>query len=36
MMNPFKMLGDINQMRKSAMAIQQALEQEEFEALMAS
>ena len=33
-MNPFKMLGDINQMRKSAMAIQQALEQEEFEVVV--
>jgi len=31
MMNPFKMLGDINAMRKQAMAIQQALEKEEFE-----
>jgi DNA-binding protein YbaB len=31
MMNPFKMLGDVNAMRKSAMAIQQALEKEEFE-----
>lgn len=31
MLNPFKALGDINQMRKSAMAIQQALEKEEFE-----
>lgn len=31
MMNPFKMLGDINAMRKQASAIQQALEQEEFE-----
>ncbi len=30
-MNPFKMLGDINAMRKQAMAIQQALEKEEFE-----
>jgi DNA-binding protein YbaB len=31
MMNPFKMLGDVNQMRKQAVAIQAALEQEEFE-----
>lgn len=31
MMNPFKMLGDINSMRKQAAAIQQALESEEFE-----
>lgn len=31
MMNPFKMLGDMNAMRKQAMAIQQALEAEEFE-----
>jgi len=31
MQNPFKMLGDMNQMRKSAMVIQQALEKEEFE-----
>lgn len=31
MMNPFKMLGDMNSMRKQAMAIQQALEKEEFE-----
>lgn len=30
-MNPFKMLGDMNAMRKSAMVIQQALEKEEFE-----
>lgn len=30
-MNPFKMLGDINSMRKHAMAIQQSLEGEEFE-----
>ena len=30
-MNPFKMLGDINAMRKQAAVIQQALEQEEFE-----
>jgi DNA-binding protein YbaB len=34
MMNPFKMLGDINSMRKQAMAIQQALEQEEFEVIV--
>lgn len=31
MMNPFKMLGDVNAMRKQAVAIQQALEKEEFE-----
>jgi len=31
MINPFKMLGDVNAMRKQAMAIQQALEAEEFE-----
>ncbi len=31
MMNPFKMLGDVNAMRKNAMAIQAALEKEEFE-----
>lgn len=31
MVNPFKMLGDINAMRKQAAQIQQALEQEEFE-----
>ncbi len=31
MINPFKALGDINAMRKQAMAIQQALEAEEFE-----
>lgn len=30
-MNPFKMLGDMNAMRKQAVAIQQALEKEEFE-----
>lgn len=30
-MNPFKMLGDLNAMRKQAAAIQQALEAEEFE-----
>ncbi len=33
-MNPFKMLGDINAMRKQATAIQQALEQEEFEVVI--
>lgn len=32
-MNPFKMLGDMNQMRKQAAAIQQALEAEEFEVI---
>lgn len=31
MINPFKALGDMNAMRKQAMQIQQALEQEEFE-----
>ncbi len=31
MQNPFKMLGDLNAMRKQAQAIQQALEMEEFE-----
>ncbi len=31
MMNPFKMLGDMNAMRKQAVAIQQALEAEKFE-----
>ncbi|MBI2405069.1 YbaB/EbfC family nucleoid-associated protein [Candidatus Gottesmanbacteria bacterium] len=31
MMNPFKALGDMNAMRKQAVAIQQALEKEEFE-----
>ena len=34
MINPFKMLGDINQMRKQAAAIQQALEKEEFEVVI--
>lgn len=33
MMNPFKALGDMNAMRKSAMAIQAALEKEEFEVI---
>ena len=31
MMNPFKMLGDMNQMRKQAAVIHAALEKEEFE-----
>lgn len=31
MFNPFKALGDVNAMRKQAMQIQAALEQEEFE-----
>jgi len=31
MMNPFKMLGDVNAMRKQAAVIQQALEKEEVE-----
>ncbi len=30
MFNPFKAVGDMNQMRKQAMAIQQALEGQEF------
>lgn len=34
MMNPFKMLGDMNAMRKQASAIQQALEKEEFEVVV--
>lgn len=34
MMNPFKMLGDMNQMRKQAAAIQAALEKEEFEVIV--
>lgn len=33
-MNPFKMLGDMNQMRKQAAAIQAALEKEEFEVIV--
>lgn len=33
-MNPFKMLGDMNAMRKQAVAIQQALEGEEFEVVV--
>ena len=33
MMNPFKMLGDVNAMRKQAAQIQAALEQEEFEVI---
>lgn len=33
MMNPFKMLGDINAMRKQAGQIQAALEKEEFEVI---
>lgn len=31
MFNPFKALGDVNQMRKQALEIQSALEKEEFE-----
>ncbi|MCX8008902.1 MAG: YbaB/EbfC family nucleoid-associated protein [Patescibacteria group bacterium] len=31
MQNPFKMLGDLNAMRKQAMQIQAMLEKEEFE-----
>ena len=34
MINPFKMLGDINQMRKQAAVIQQVLEKEEFEVVI--
>ena len=34
MMNPFKMLGDMNQMRKQAAVIQSALEKEEFEVIV--
>jgi len=34
MQNPFKMLGDMNSMRKQAMVIQQALEKEEFEVVV--
>ena len=34
MMNPFKMLGDMNQMRKQAAVIQAALEKEEFEVVV--
>ncbi len=30
MQNPFKMLGDLNEMRKQAKAIQEALEKEEY------
>lgn len=33
-MNPFKMLGDMNAMRKQAVQIQQALEGEEFEVVI--
>lgn len=33
MQNPFKMLGDINAMRKQALVIQQALEKEEYEVI---
>lgn len=36
MLNPFKALGDMNAMRKQAMAIQQALEGEEFEVIVGS
>ncbi len=36
MFNPFKALGDVNQMRKQALQIQQALEQEEFEVVRGS
>ena len=36
MINPFKALGDMNAMRKQAMAIQQALEAEEFEVTQGS
>lgn len=34
MLNPFKMLGDLNQMRQQAGAIQAALEKEEFETIV--
>jgi DNA-binding protein YbaB len=34
MMNPFKMLGDVNNMRKQAAVIQAALEKEEFEVVV--
>ncbi len=34
MINPFKMLGDLNQMRQQAGAIQAALEKEEFEVIV--
>ncbi len=34
MNNPFKMLGDLNAMRKQAATIQQALEKEEYEILL--
>ena len=33
MFNPFKALGDVNAMRKQALQIQAALEQEEFEVI---
>lgn len=33
-MNPFKMLGDMNAMRKQAVQIQAALENEEFEVVV--
>ncbi|MEK7533278.1 MAG: YbaB/EbfC family nucleoid-associated protein [Patescibacteria group bacterium] len=36
MFNPFKALGDVNVMRKQAMQIQAALEQEEFEVVHGS
>ncbi len=36
MFNPFKALGDVNTMRKQAMQIQAALEQEEFEVTVGS
>lgn len=36
MMNPFKALGDINNMRKHAMEIQKALEAEEYEVVVGS
>lgn len=34
MINPFKMLGDLNQMRQQAGVIQAALEKEEFEVIV--
>lgn len=36
MFNPFKALGDVNQMRKQAIQIQQALEAESFEVVKGS
>jgi DNA-binding protein YbaB len=36
MINPFKMIGDIKAMRKHAVAIQEALEKEEFDVIEGS